>query len=326
MPTEYNSPIYRGHRPQADAACVALLRRGGLRDPRQDGDHRVRQQPSRARRATRTTRRTRPAAPRAARRRRWPTAWCRSRSARRPAARSSGRRPTAAWSASSRASAASTAPGLKFVSESLDTIGVFGRDIAGTSSLAQHVLTGRALPDQHARASRASACAARRAGATPISDPGESRARGAGAGARPVRASATSSCRPEASALFDRHAAVMGFESAHALAWEYTNFPNQISATLRPRLEAGWRVKREEYDEVRGIARDCRARLAEMLREFDFLLTPSAPGRRAGFARLDRRPGIQPRLDAFRRAVRDAAFRRRAQRPAARRTAGRRLR
>ena len=70
----------------------------------------------------------------------------------------------------------------------------------------------------------------------------------------------------------------MGFESAHALAWEYSNFPNQISATLRPRLEAGWRVKREEYDEVRGIARDCRARLAEMLREFDFLLTPSAPG------------------------------------------------
>jgi Asp-tRNA(Asn)/Glu-tRNA(Gln) amidotransferase A subunit family amidase len=70
----------------------------------------------------------------------------------------------------------------------------------------------------------------------------------------------------------------MGFESARALAWEYANFPGEISATLRPRLEAGWRVKREEYDEVRGIARDCRARLSEMLRDHDFLLTPSAPG------------------------------------------------
>ncbi len=32
MPTEYNSPIYRGHRPAWDAACVALLlRRAGWR-------------------------------------------------------------------------------------------------------------------------------------------------------------------------------------------------------------------------------------------------------------------------------------------------------
>src|SRR5690242_4646071 len=29
MPTEMGSPIYRGHRPTADAACVALLRRAG---------------------------------------------------------------------------------------------------------------------------------------------------------------------------------------------------------------------------------------------------------------------------------------------------------
>src|SRR5918912_565391 len=29
LPTEYNSPIYRGHRPKADAACVTLLKRAG---------------------------------------------------------------------------------------------------------------------------------------------------------------------------------------------------------------------------------------------------------------------------------------------------------
>ena len=29
MPSEYNSPIWRGHRPKADAACVAMLRRAG---------------------------------------------------------------------------------------------------------------------------------------------------------------------------------------------------------------------------------------------------------------------------------------------------------
>src|SRR6185295_9422626 len=29
MPTEYGSPVYAGHRPKADAACVALLREAG---------------------------------------------------------------------------------------------------------------------------------------------------------------------------------------------------------------------------------------------------------------------------------------------------------
>src|SRR5438128_9064858 len=29
LPTEYNSPIYQGHRPKADAACVTLLRQAG---------------------------------------------------------------------------------------------------------------------------------------------------------------------------------------------------------------------------------------------------------------------------------------------------------
>src|SRR5438477_3886503 len=29
LPSEYNSPIYRGHRPKADAACVTLLRQAG---------------------------------------------------------------------------------------------------------------------------------------------------------------------------------------------------------------------------------------------------------------------------------------------------------
>src|SRR5581483_7474548 len=29
MPTEYGSPIYKGHQPKADAACVALSRKAG---------------------------------------------------------------------------------------------------------------------------------------------------------------------------------------------------------------------------------------------------------------------------------------------------------
>jgi amidase len=66
MPTGYGSPIYAGHRPASDAACVALLRAAGAvvlgRRSRPSSPCSIP-----ARRRTRTTRRTRPAAPPAAR-------------------------------------------------------------------------------------------------------------------------------------------------------------------------------------------------------------------------------------------------------------------
>ena len=37
-------------------------------------------------------------------------------------------------------------------------------------------------------------------------------------------------------------------------------------------------MTRAQYDEMRAIAERCRRALAQDLREFDFLLTPSAPG------------------------------------------------
>ena len=80
--------LHAGRTPRADAAVVDHAARGGRGDHGQDGDHRVRQLRRRARRAIRTIRSTRPAAPPAARRPRWPRAWCRSRSAARPTARS----------------------------------------------------------------------------------------------------------------------------------------------------------------------------------------------------------------------------------------------
>ena len=76
--------------------------------------------------------------------------------------------------------------------------------------------------------------------------------------------------------LFDRHKVIMGYETARALAWEYVNFPEQISKTLKPRLDDGWEVPRAEYDAMREHARKCRRALAERMGELDFLLTPSA--------------------------------------------------
>jgi Asp-tRNA(Asn)/Glu-tRNA(Gln) amidotransferase A subunit family amidase len=275
MPTEYNSPIYRGHRPKTDAACVALLRRAGCvilgktvttefannhpgatRNP-----HNLAHTPggSSSGSAAAVADGMVPLA----------LGTQTGGSVIRPAAYCGVAACKPSFGSINRA-------GLKFVSESLDTIGMFGRDVAGLI-LAQHVLTGRALPAEQSGKPRVGLCRTPRwrdadeATQTNLERAAQALAK---AGARVSDFELPSGSQ----ALFDRHAAVMGFESARALAWEYTNFPGEISATLKPRLEAGWRVKREEYDEVRGIARGCRARLAEMLRDFDFLLTPSAPG------------------------------------------------
>ena len=274
MPTEYNSPIYRGHRPKADAACVAQLRRAGC--------------VILGKTVTTEFANNHPAATRNPHNLQHTPGGSSSGSA---AAVADGMVPLALGTQTGGSvirpaaycGVAACKPsfnsinraGLKFVSESLDTIGVFGRDTAGLI-LAQHVLTGRALPEPQSGKPRVGLCRTPRWRDADAATQGNLELAAqelAKAGARVSDFELPSGSQ----ALFDRHAAVMGFESARALAWEQTNFPGEISATLKPRLEAGWRVKREEYDEVRAIARGCRARLAEMLRDFDFLLTPSAP-------------------------------------------------
>ena len=275
MPTEYNSPIYRGHQPKWDAACVALLRRAGCvilgktattefannhpaptRNP-----HNLAHTPggSSSGSAAAVADRMVPLA----------LGTQTGGSVIRPGAYCGVAACKPSFGSINRA-------GLKFVSESLDTIGVFAWTVGELAPLL-HVLTGRAIAEEQKTKPRIGLCRTPRWGDAD----GETQAnleRTAQALAK-AGAQVRDLDLPEGSeALFDRHSAVMGYESARALAWEYTQFPGQISANLRPRLEAGWRVSRQDYDEVRSIARSCRRQLADQLREFDFLLTPSAPG------------------------------------------------
>ena len=276
LPTEYNSPIYRGHRPRADAAAVALLRRAGC--------------VILGKTATTEFANNHPAETRNPRNPKHTPGGSSSGSAAAVADRmvplalgtqtgGSVIRPAAycGVAACKPSFGSINRAGLKFVSESLDTIGVFGATIEDLA-LALHVLTLRPLPAFGiADKPRVGLCRTPRwrdADQDTRDNLERAAQRLAAAGAQ-VREFEL----PVGSAtLFDRHAAVMGYESARALAWEQASFPEQISATLRPRLEAGWRVTRQEYDEVRTIAAACRRQLAEQQRELDFLLTPSAPG------------------------------------------------
>ena len=274
LPTEYNSAIYRGHRPKADAACVTLLKQAGCvilgktvttefannhpsqtRNPH-NGAHTPGGSSSGSAAAvadfmvplalgTQT-----------------------GGSVIRPAAYCGAYAIKPSFGAINRA-------GTKFLAESLDTIGIFAR-CAGDLALAMEVLTGRADTRPPAGAPRIGLCRTARWSLADAATQAnvEQAARSwerAGAVMRDFEL-------PTGSAeLFDRHKVIMGYETARALGWEYWNHRSELSATLRARLDEGWSVPRAEYDAMREHARRLRRELAERLREVDFLITPSAP-------------------------------------------------
>jgi Asp-tRNA(Asn)/Glu-tRNA(Gln) amidotransferase A subunit family amidase len=274
LPTEYNSPIYRGHRPKADAACVTALKDAGAlilgktattefannhpaptRNP-----HKPSHTPggSSSGSAAAVADFMVPAA----------LGTQTGGSVIRPAAYCGVAAIKPSFGSINRA-------GLKFVAESLDTIGVFARTVEDLA-LCLEALCGRTRcsvgKNPKIGLCRTPRWSAADAASQANLEAAASRLSRAGAQVRPYDMPAGSE------QLFDRHRVIMGFESARALAWEYRTHPGEISASLKPRLEEGWKVTRADYDAMRFTAERCRRALAEDLREFDFLLTPSAPG------------------------------------------------
>jgi hypothetical protein len=68
------------------------------------------------------------------------------------------------------------------------------------------------------------------------------------------------------------------YEFYRALTYERTRFPELISESLMSRILGGARVTREEYEDGHEIANRCRARLDDIYRSHDVLISPSAPG------------------------------------------------
>ncbi len=278
MPTEYNSPIYRGHRPKWDAACVALLRQAGCvilgktvttefanNHPSQTRNpHDLAHTPggSSSGSAAAVADHMVPLA----------LGTQTGGSTIRPAAYCGAVGYKPSFNSINRA-------GLKFVAESLDTIGVLARS-AEDAALGLQVLSGRASPDfarlqsGHARIGLCRTPRWQDADASTHAAIERAASQLAAAGARIDEFELPQGTER----LFDEHGKIMGYESARALAWEYLNHPDQISATLRPRLAEGWQVPRSAYDDARALARDCRRKLSDRMRDYDFLLTPGAPG------------------------------------------------
>jgi len=278
MPTEYGSPIYRGHRPACDAACVAQVRElGGVilgktvstefatRHPNKTRNpHHVGHTPGGSSSGSAAA-----------------VADCMvpiafgtqtSSSIIRPAAFCGviGYKPT--FNLINRA-------GLKFLAESLDTLGTLTRTISDAALIVEE-LSGMAPTSFAAVATlkpRIGFCR------TPYWSEADAPSQAAlETAVRKLAAAGAKVSDIELPGEFARLAQtqieVSSYEFFRALTHERTRFPQLISASLSARIAAGGRVTREQYEEGLALAERCRIRIADIFREFDVLLAPSAPG------------------------------------------------
>ena len=282
MPTTYGSPIYRGWRPSADAAVVALARAAGavvigktvttefatFHPGRTTNPHDVRHTPGGSSSGS--------AAAVAAAMVPLAMGTQTAGSVIRPAAFCGvvGYKPS--FGMIPRA-------GTKPVAESLDTIGVFARNVADAALFAS-VLTGR--PELLGRA----APARRGRGNVDLAlclthqwtmAAAETRALFerlpemlAPGGVTPSPVEAPAEHRP----LFAAQAAIMGREAAAALAWERMTHPAQLSPELRDLLTAGAAVTPAAYDRARRQAREARQALPAFFGAHVAVIVPAALG------------------------------------------------
>lgn len=278
MPSEYNSPIWRGHRPRADAACVAWAKAAGAV---------VLGKTVTTEFATRTPGpTTNPHDP-----------------ARTPGGSSSGSAAGVAAGFFPLAFGTQTAGsvirpaaycgvvgykpsfglinrmGMKLMSDRLDTVGVMARSVADCALFAGAV-SGRDLGDPGTRPSsnpRIGLCR------SPMWDRAAPETAALFEGVAGPLARAGASVRdfdlpPEFDALEAAHAVIMNHESARAMGWEMTTAREQISTALRERLEWGLAQPEAAVIESQALFRFLQDRFEDILDGLDILLTPAAPG------------------------------------------------
>jgi Asp-tRNA(Asn)/Glu-tRNA(Gln) amidotransferase A subunit family amidase len=277
MPTGYGSPIYEGHRPPADAACVALARAAGAV---------VIGKTVTTEFATFFPGKTaNPHNP-----------------AHTPGGSSSGSAAAVADGMVPLAFGTQTAgsvirpasfcgvvgykpsfgticrAGVKPLSDSLDTVGVMARDVADAGFFAA-VLSNRPdlqLGDTTARPRIAFYRTPewREAGPDTIAALEHAAARLARAGAPIVEVVGP----PEHDGLVEAQKIIMDYESARSLSFERITRPQDLSASLRERIAIGLAHSGQAYDAARRTVMQAAAALPKLFGDFDALLVPAAPG------------------------------------------------
>jgi Asp-tRNA(Asn)/Glu-tRNA(Gln) amidotransferase A subunit family amidase len=269
LATEYGSPIYKGYRPRADSAAVALTRKAGGT---------IMGKTVTAEFATFVPRGTRN-----------PHDLSRT-----PGGSSSGSAAAVADFMVPLAFATQTAGslirpasycgifgykptfntiargGMKPGGDSLDTIGVYGRSVEDVAFFAA-ALTNRT--DLEARLERAPRIGLCRTNEWDLVQP-EMRKAFEDAGRRLEARELELPARFRG--LRESHTAILWYEVARSLADEYQRFPGELDANLRQRCADGFALDPARYVRAQQHAAECRAHFAEALGDCDVLIAPAA--------------------------------------------------
>lgn len=169
--------------------------------------------------------------------------------------------------------------GVKPCAESLDTIGVFGRNVEDTAFLAS-VLTGRqslALNDRSRAPPRIGLCHTYE---WPYAAP-ETVKTFENAKEQLFRLDVTTRevDLPEPfSCLAEAQATIMNFEMARAFAYEFSDHRDKLSLRLQELIVAGQSCSSQAYDEATALVAECCNLLQHIFSHLDVLLVPSAVG------------------------------------------------
>jgi Asp-tRNA(Asn)/Glu-tRNA(Gln) amidotransferase A subunit family amidase len=278
MPTEMGSPVYRGNRPRADAACVALLRRAGAvmlgktatcefagsAPPETTNPHNVAHTPggSSSGSAAAVADRMVPAA----------LGTQTGGSVLRPASFCGifGFKPT--YHTFNNA-------GVWPAADSIDTIGLMARSIGDLELLTAVLRMQAPQPAQKlAAAPRVGLCR------TEIWDSAQPETVAAVEGAADALRNAGASVRkvelPKAFAGLHAVArsTVNYYERAACMAFAWDHQREQLSPQMRTYIENGQKISRDDYVAAMRRLGECRALLPKVFDGFDVLLTPCVPG------------------------------------------------
>lgn len=169
--------------------------------------------------------------------------------------------------------------GVKTFSWALDTLGLFGagvRDVAHALA----AISGRPAIDLGATAPGAPRIGLVLQDFAEAPDPEALAAleRARRAGERAGATFADLALPPELAAAWRCHATIQDFEARQALAWEYANHRDALSARLGPQLDAAQAITPADYDDARRHAHRARRALKALFSDVDAILTVSAPG------------------------------------------------
>jgi len=168
--------------------------------------------------------------------------------------------------------------GMKCFSWNLDTAGLFAAGV-GDVAFAAAAISGRDLRVDQAPPSAPRVLLMR----THIWDQASDAMKGAlETAARAAEAAGARVSDAEMPSVledaFHAHGTIQDYEAYRALAFEYDHHRDRLSPILRTLLDAAAGIDAEAYDAARRITKRARQVLADLTGDADVILTPSAPG------------------------------------------------